>query len=175
MTYPNVLVFVDFPSDDVNAARAFYAEVFNWEVEDRITDTFARIVPGQNFLNEDGTQSSIGNLHMGISNAANVRPDKDPNPTEPTHLNPGGRATRAWILVSEDDSFERILEAAVRLGATELWRDHYWTEFGGANASFLDPWGNQLMLWQHLQDNETDDDTHQVIGDVKLPNGWTME
>ena len=48
MSYPNTLVFVDFPSDDVNAARAFYAEVFNWEVEDRIADTFARIVPGQN-------------------------------------------------------------------------------------------------------------------------------
>ena len=50
MTYPNILVFVDFPTTDVNAARAYYAEVFNWEVEDRIKDTFARIVPGQNFL-----------------------------------------------------------------------------------------------------------------------------
>jgi len=175
MTYPNTLVFVDFPSDDVNAARAFYAEVFNWEVEDRIQDTFARIVPGQNMLLDDGTQSTIGNLHMGISNAANLRPHKDPNPTEPRHLNPGGRAIRAWILVSDDDSMERILEAAVRLGATELWREHYWTEFGGANASFVDPWGNQLMLWQHLDGTETDDDTHQVVGDVPLPAGWTIE
>ena len=175
MPHPNVLVFVDFPTDDVNAARAFYAEVFNWEVEDRITDTFARIVPGQHFLNEDGTPSEIGNLHMGISNAANMRPSKDPNTTEPTHLNPGGRAIRAWILVSEDDSFERILEAATRLGATELWREHYWTEFGGCNASFLDPWGNQIMLWQHLPDAETDEETHQATGEIPLPEGWTIE
>ncbi len=175
MPQPNVLVFVDFPTDDVNAARAFYAEVFNWEVEDRIADTFARIVPGGHFLNEDGTPSEIGNLHMGISNAANVRPAKDPNPTEPTHLNPGGRAIRAWILVSDDDSFERILEAAVRLGGTELWRDHFWTEFGGANASFRDPWGNQIMLWSHPEGVEVDPDTHEVIGDAPLPEGWTIE
>ena len=175
MTYPNVLVFVDFPTDDVNAARSFYAEVFNWEIEDRITDTFARIVPGQHFLNEDGTPSEIGNLHMGISNAANMRPSKEPRPTEPTHLNPGGRAIRAWILVSKDDSFERILEAATRLGATELWREHYWTEFGGGNASFMDPWGNQIMLWQHLPDSDTDEETHHSIGEVPLPEGWTIE
>ncbi len=175
MTYPNILVFVDFPTTDVNAARAYYAEVFNWEVEDRIKDTFARIVPGQNFLKDDGTQSEIGNLHMGVSHAANARPHPDPNPTEPTHMNPGGRATRAWIMVSEDDSFERILDTAVRLGGTELWRNHFWTEFGGANASFVDPWGNQFMLWQHLPDAETDDDTHQVVGDFSVPDGWTVE
>jgi predicted enzyme related to lactoylglutathione lyase len=175
MTYPNVLVFVDFPSDDVNAARDFYAEVFNWEVEDRITDTFARIVPGQHMKLEDGTQSTIGNLHMGISNAADLRPRPPHAPQEPTNLNPGGRALRAWILVSDDDSFERILEAAGRLGGTELWRDHFWTEFGGANASFVDPWGNQIMLWSHLDGVEVDPDTHEVIGETPLPEGWTIE
>ncbi|MFT6764789.1 MAG: putative enzyme related to lactoylglutathione lyase, partial [Candidatus Aldehydirespiratoraceae bacterium] len=69
MTYPNTLVFVDFPSDDVNASRAFYAEVFNWEIEDRIADTFARIVPGQNQKIDDGTQGPSGNFHMGISSS----------------------------------------------------------------------------------------------------------
>lgn len=175
MTYPNVLVFVDFPSDDVTAAREFYAEVFNWEVEDRISDTFARIVPGQHMKLDDGTQSTIGNLHMGISNAGDLRPRPPHAPDGPTNLNPGGRAIRAWILVSDDDSFERILEAAVRLGGTELWRDHFWTEFGGANASFVDPWGNQIMLWAHLEGVEVDDDTHEVIGDTPLPDGWTIE
>jgi predicted enzyme related to lactoylglutathione lyase len=175
MSQPNVLVFVDFPTDDVTAARAFYAEVFNWEVEDRIADTFARIVPGGHFLNSDGSASEIGNLHMGISNAANMRPAKDQNPTEPTNLNPGGRAIRAWILVSDDDSFERILEAAGRLGATELWRNHFWKEFGGANASFIDPWGNQIMLWSHIDGVEVDEDTHQVIGEALLPDGMTIE
>lgn len=175
MAQPNKLVFVDFPTDDVNAAREFYAEVFNWEVEDRIPDTFARIVPGGFFGNEDGSDSEIGNLHMGISNAANMRPSKDQSPTEPTHLNPGGRATRAWILVSDDDSFERILDAATSRGATELWRNHFWKEFGGANASFIDPWGNQIMLWAHIDGVEVDEETHQVVGEALLPEGMTIE
>ena len=175
MGQPNKLVFVDFPATDVNAARTFYAEVFNWEVEDRIADTFARIVPGGFFSNEDGTDSEIGNLHMGISNAANMRPAKDQSPQEPTHMNPGGRAMRAWILVSDDDSFERILDAAAERGATELWRNHFWKEFGGANASFLDPWGNQIMLWAHIDGVEVDEETHAVVGEALLPDGMTIE
>ena len=51
-------------------------------------------MPGQNFLHEEGSSSEIGNLHYGISNAANLRLHKDPKPTEPIHLNPGGRAQR---------------------------------------------------------------------------------
>ena len=54
MTYPNTLVFIDFPSDDVDAAHAFYAEVFNWEIEERIPGLFHRIVPGQNIKVDDG-------------------------------------------------------------------------------------------------------------------------
>ena len=134
MPYPNTLVFIDIPTDDVDAANTFYSEVFNWEVEERIPGLFHRIVPGQNFRLNDGSQGPTGNLHLGISNAADMRPNPNPEPTEPTeprHLNPGGRAIRAWILVSEDDAFERILETAVQLGGTELWRNHYWTEFGG--------------------------------------------
>lgn len=175
MTYPNALVFIDFPVSDVDAGNEFYSTVFGWEVEERIPGIFHRIVPGQNFKVDDGSQGPTGNLHMGISYCGNVRPHPDPAPQEPTTLNPGGRATRAWILVSEDDSFERILEDAVKMGGTELWRDHFWTEFGGANASFLDPWGNQLMLWQHLPDAEQDEETHQVVGDYTVPDGWTVE
>lgn len=175
MTYPNTLVFVDFPTDDVDAANRFYTEVFNWEIEERIPGVFHRIVPGQNFKLDDGSEGPTGNLHMGISNAANMRPHKDPEPPAPHHMNPGGRAVRAWILVSDDDSFDRILEAAERLGGEILWRDHFWTEFGGANASFLDPWGNQIMLWAHLEGAETDDETHAVVGEFKVPEGWTYE
>ena len=119
MPYPNTLVFIDFPTDDVDAANAFYSEVFNWEIEERIPGIFHRIVPGQNFKVDDGSQGPTGNLHMGISNAANVRPHPAPEPSEPTYLKPGGRAIRAWILVSEDDSFDRILEAADRLGGRD--------------------------------------------------------
>ena len=90
-------------------------------------------------------------------------------------MNPGGRATRAWILVSDDDSFDGILERAEARGATILWNKHFWTEFGGANASFLDPWGNQINLWQHLEGIEQDPDTHELVGDAQLPDGWTIE
>jgi len=175
MSYPNILVFVDFPTDDVDAANAFYSEVFGWEVEERIPGVFHRIVPGQHMKLEDGSQSTIGNLHMGISYAGNMRPDPRGESTEPTQMHDGGRTARAWILISEDDSFDRILETAERLGGTVLWNKHFWKEFGGANASFLDPWGNQLMLWQHLEGIEQDPDTHELVGDATLPEGWTIE
>ena len=175
MTYPNILVFVDFPVDDVDAGAEFYREVFGWEVEERIPGIFHRIVPGQNFKLDDGTQGPTGNLHMGISYCGDMRPHPDPGPQEPTHMSTGGRTTRAWILVSDDDSFDAILERAEAKGATILWTNHFWTEFGGANASFLDPWGNQLMLWQHLEGIEQDPETHELVGDATLPDGWTIE
>ncbi len=175
MTYPNILVFVDFPVDDVDAGNAFYSEVFGWEIEERIPGIFHRIVPGQNMKLDDGSQSEIGNLHMGISLAADARPHPGSGPMEPTRMHDGGRTTRAWILISDDDSFDDILERAERLGGTVLWNKHFWTEFGGANASFLDPWGNQLMLWAHLDGVEVDEETHQVIGETPLPDDWTIE
>ncbi len=163
MTYPNTLVFVDYPTDDVNAARAFYAEVFNWEVEDRIADTFARIVPGQNFKLDDGTQGPTGNLHMGIYNAANARPHPDTAGVEPREASGGGRTARTWILVGDEDSQDRILDTAVRLGATVLWRNHYWAEFNGNNGAFTDPWGNTFILWSKPGDNPTEQEgfTHE--------------
>ena len=112
---------------------------------------------------------------MGISKAANTRPHPNPEPPEPTTLSQGGRSIRAWIMVSDDDSFDRILDEAEGLGATVLWRNHFWTEFGGANASFIDPWGNQINLWQHLEGVEVDEETHQVIGEALIPDGWTIE
>lgn len=175
MSYPNALIFVDFPTDDVNAANAFYSKVFNWEVEERIPGVFHRIVPGQNFKLDDGSQGPTGNLHMGIYNAADARPNPVPENNDPRDLNDGGRAIRAWILVSDDDSFDRILDTAESLGAKILWRNHFWTEFGGANASFVDPWGNYINLWQHLEGVEVDEDTHQVIGEANIPDGWTIE
>ena len=174
--YPNILVFVDFPVDDVDAANRFYTEVFGWEVEERIPGVFHRIVPGQNFKVDDGSQGPTGNLHMGIYNATNARPHPfGPEPHEPTRLHDGGRTTRAWILVSDDDEMDAIMDRAVANGGTELWRHHFWTEFGGANASFLDPWGNQLLLWEHLEGIEQDPETHELVGDAKLPDGWTIE
>jgi catechol 2,3-dioxygenase-like lactoylglutathione lyase family enzyme len=163
MTQPNTLIFVDLPSDDPEASGRFYAEVFGWEVEGRPSGEFHRIVPGGHFPLPDGTPSEIGNLHMGIYNVANARPHPDPGGVDPRAISGDGRTARVWILVADDDSDERILDTAVRLGATELWRHHYWKEFNGFNSAFLDPWGNTLILWTKGGDNAV------------VPEGWTDE
>jgi predicted enzyme related to lactoylglutathione lyase len=153
MVYPNTLIFVDLASDDPTAAGNFYAEVFGWTNEGRPEGVFHRLVPGQNFLNPDGSQSEIGNLHMGIFDAANARPHPDPAGVEPRVLSDGGRKARIWVLVSDDDDFERILAKAVELGAELMWRDHYWKEFNGYNHAFRDPWGNEIVLWGKAGEN----------------------
>ena len=163
MPYPNTLIFVDFPSDDPAASAAFYSEVFGWVVEPRPEGVFHRIVPGQNFKIDDGSQGPTGNLHMGISNVANRRPHPKPEGAEPRQLSTGGHGTRTWILVSDDDDADSIMQRALDLGATELWSHHYWAEFNGFSDAFLDPWGNELVLWTKGGD------------DAQIPDGWTAE
>ncbi len=160
---PNTLIFVDFASDDPEASARFYAEVFGWEVEPRPAGVFHRIVPGGHFPLEDGTPSPIGNLHMGIFDAGNARPNPDPAGVGPRDLSRSGRTSRTWILVDDDEDATEILDRAVARGATELWRDHYWAEFNGFNCAFVDPWGNTLILWTKGGD------------DPAIPEGWTNE
>ena len=147
MTTPNTLIFVDLASDDPAAAGRFYAEVFGWQDDARPAGVFHRMVPGGQFQNPDGTDSAIGNLHLGIFRADNARPHPDPAGVEPRHLAPEGRRARVWILVGEGQSEEAILATAERLGARTLWRNHYWKEFNGFNSAFADPWGNEIILW----------------------------
>ena len=163
MAYPNTLIFVDFPSTDPAASAEFYTAVFGWVCEPRPADVFYRIVPGQNFKVDDGSQGPTGNLHMGIYNVANARPHPDTDGVDPRHTAQDGRTTRVWILVSDDDESDRILDEAVKRGATELWRNHYWAEFNGFNAAFADPWGNTFVLWTKGGD------------DPQIPEGWTNE
>ena len=99
MIYPNTLIFVDLASNDPAAAGKFYAEVFGWQDDPRPYGVFHRLVPGQNFLHKDGQQSEIGNLHLGIFDAANARPHPDPTGVEPRSLSKDGRKARVWILV----------------------------------------------------------------------------
>ena len=153
MAYPNTLIFVDLAADDPNAAGKFYAEVFGWEDDPRLDGLYHRMVPGQNFLNPDGSQSEIGNLHMGIGDCANLRPNPNPDGIEPRSMSAGGRKARVWIMISDDDSADRILGAAEKLGATILWRNHYWKEFNGYNHAFVDPWGNEILLWGKAGEN----------------------
>ncbi len=146
-TTPNTLIFVDLASDDPAAAGRFYAEVFGWRDDDRPLGVFHRMVPGGNFINPDGSESEIGNLHLGIFNAANARPHPNPAGVEPRTLAADGRKARVWILVGDGQSHEDIMARALERGATELWRDHYWKEFNGFNHAFRDPWGNEIILW----------------------------
>jgi predicted enzyme related to lactoylglutathione lyase len=147
MTTPNTLIFVDLAADDPAAAGKFYSEVFGWRDDDRPYGVFHRMVPGGNFINPDGTESLIGNLHLGIFKAANARPHPDPDGVEPRTLSSDGRKARIWILVGDGQSDEEILKRAAERGATVLWRDHYWKEFNGFNHAFRDPWGNEIILW----------------------------
>lgn len=147
MTSPNTLIFVDLASDDPAAAGRFYSEVFGWRDDARPAGLFHRMVPGGNFANPDGSESEIGNLHLGIFKAADARPHPDPAGVAPRELASGGRKARIWIMVGDDQSPEELLARAVARGATELWRNHYWKEFNGFNHAFSDPWGNEIILW----------------------------
>lgn len=163
MAYPNTLIFVDLPADDPGAAGKFYAEVFGWEDDPRLDGLYHRMVPGQNFLNPDGSQSEIGNLHLGIGDCTNFRPHPEPAGVEPREMSSGGRKPRIWMLISDDDSADRILGTAEKLGATIMWRDHFWKEFNGYNHCFQDPWGNEILLWGKAGD------------DPQIPESFTRE
>lgn len=149
----NTLIFVDLASDDPAAAGEFYAQVFGWENDARPHGIYHRMVPGGFFKNKDGTDSAIGNLHLGIFDAANARPHPEPAGVEPRTLSAGGRKPRIWVLIGDEDSPERILGKAEELGATILWRNHYWREFNGYNHAFADPWGNEIVLWGKAGEN----------------------
>ena len=163
MSYPNTLIFGDFPSDDPEASATFYSEVFGWEVEGRPAGVFHRIVPGQNFQLDDGTQGPTGNLHMGIYNPANARPHPDPDGVEPRNTARDGRTTRFWVLVSDDDNADDIMQRARDRGAKELWTHHFWAEFNGFSDAFEDPWGVTCVLWTKGGD------------DPQIPEGYTSE
>ncbi|MBS0961257.1 MULTISPECIES: VOC family protein [Acetobacter] len=143
----DTLIFVDIPADDPSAAATFYAEVFGWRNDPKPEGLYHRMVPGGQFMNPDGTESLIGNLHIGIFKADNARPHPDAGGTEPKIIAQSGRKPRIWLLIGDDDTAERILTAACARGAKELWRDHYWSTFNGYNHAFMDPWGNEIILW----------------------------
>ena len=144
---PNTLIFVDLASDDPAAAGKFYAEVFGWQNDEKPAGVYHRMVPGGVFPNPDGTDSQVGNLHLGIFDAKNARPHPDPDGAAPRELSTAGRKPRVWILIGDEDSPEAILARAEERGATILWRDHYWSTFTGYNHAFADPWGNEIILW----------------------------
>jgi predicted enzyme related to lactoylglutathione lyase len=146
MAQPHTLIFVDLPSPDPEASGRFYQAVFGWTVEGRPPGDFARAVPGGEFPLSDGSDSGVGNLHLGIYNTATQTPE--PNAT-PVHAGerPTGPMPRTYILVSEDETIEDVLGRAKAEGATVDWEPVYWGEFGGWCGAFTDPWGVQILLW----------------------------
>ncbi len=121
MAYPNTLIFVDFPSTDPEATAQFYAEVFGWQVEGRPAGAFHRIVPGQHFMLPDSDQqSTIGNLHMGIYDVKDGRPNPKGGAGYPDTDLPRGRGPRVYILISDDDNQDRILDGRRVSGRHDL-------------------------------------------------------
>ena len=122
MAYPNTLIFVDFPSNDPEATAQFYAEVFGWEVEGRPTGTFHRIVPGQNFMLPDSDQQSpIGNLHMGIYDVKDGRPNPKGAAGYPdTDLPPRSRSPRCTSSSPTTTPRTASSRPPSRAGATDL-------------------------------------------------------
>jgi predicted enzyme related to lactoylglutathione lyase len=151
VTYPNTYIFVDLPSPDPAATAAFYGEVFGWKVEGRPEGVFHRAVPGGEFLLSDGSPSGVGNLHVGIYGTKTPIPN--PNPDAAADEVARGAGVRMYVLVSDDDSEERILSKAGELGAEILWDGWYWKEFNGFHGAFRDPWGNEIVLWTKGGDN----------------------
>jgi predicted enzyme related to lactoylglutathione lyase len=163
MMTPNTLIFVDLASDDPAAAGRFYHEVFGWRDDQRPAGLYHRMVPGGNFPANDGTDSGVGNLHLGIFKASNARPHPDPAGVGPRVLGHEGRRARIWILVGDGQSADDLLARAEARGAEILWRRHYWAEFNGFNDAFRDPWGNEIILWS------------KAGAQPDIPDGYTQE
>jgi predicted enzyme related to lactoylglutathione lyase len=125
----NTLVFVDLPVDDTVAAQRFYEALFGWTINPRPEGEFHQIVPGEG-------------LHIGLFSTAKQTPDPAPKAPPPR----SGLQPRTYILV--DDAPQVYLDKAVELGGTKLWDEGWWPEFNGYHAAFLDPWGNQLVMWE---------------------------
>jgi hypothetical protein len=138
---PNTLIFVDLASDDPAAAGAFYADVFGWQDDHRPLGLYHRMVPGENFKNPDGSDSQIGNLHLGIFKASNAPPHPDPEGVAPRGLSQDGRQARIWIWWAMGRttrlSCPRRSHAEPRSsGATITGANSR-----GLNHAFQDPWG----------------------------------
>lgn len=56
-----------------------------------------------------------------------------------------GPVPRVYVMVSDPPAY---LARAVEMGATTLWDEVLWEEFGGRHAAFRDPWGNEIVLWR---------------------------
>jgi len=56
-----------------------------------------------------------------------------------------GPLPRVYVMVDDPPTY---LARAVEMGATTLWEERLWEEFGGRLAAFRDPWGMEIVLWR---------------------------
>jgi predicted enzyme related to lactoylglutathione lyase len=56
-----------------------------------------------------------------------------------------GPVPRVYVMVDEPPIYLRHAEA---MGATVLWEETVWEEFGARYAAFRDPWGAEICLWR---------------------------
>ena len=56
-----------------------------------------------------------------------------------------GPVPRIYVMVDDPPVY---LDKAVSMGATVLWDEREWPEFGARYAAFRDPWGAEICLWR---------------------------
>src|SRR3546814_4497863 len=56
-----------------------------------------------------------------------------------------GPVPRVYVMVEDPPA---MLRKAESMGATVLWEERHWEEFGGNLAAFRDPWGAEMVLWR---------------------------
>ena len=56
-----------------------------------------------------------------------------------------GPVPRVYVMVEDPTE---MLRRAEEMGATVLWEERHWDEFGGDLAAFRDPWGAEMVLWR---------------------------
>jgi predicted enzyme related to lactoylglutathione lyase len=56
-----------------------------------------------------------------------------------------GPVPRVYVMVEDPPA---MLRRAEEKGATVLWEERHWEEFGGDLAAFRDPWGAEIVLWR---------------------------
>ena len=135
MTYPNTLIFVDFPSDDPRGISVVLRR--GLRVGGRTSS--GRCVPSRSCLVSTSSSTTGARARSATCTwGSSTSPMRDRTPIRTASSRgrwPGTAArVRIWILVSDDDSQDRILATAERLGATVLWRNHFWAEFNGFNS-----------------------------------------
>lgn len=65
-----------------------------------------------------------------------------------------GSVPRVYVMVEDPPT---MLRRAEELGATVLWEERHWDEFGGDLAAFRDPWGAEIVLWRDKGTYQRDD------------------